>query len=74
MYSMAYDPRIATALAQEHIDRRIGRTTATATARSGRRPRRTGAESPVATRPPHRLVQLARRVTTTGTWLRAHAS
>jgi hypothetical protein len=74
MYSMAYEPRIATALAQEHIDRQVGRATARAAARSAGRST-TEEDTPVPTRARHRLglVELAHRVVTSGARLRAHA-
>ena len=77
MYSLAYDPRTAAALAQEHIDRQLGITAAHATARSVRRSRARDAsvDAPVPTRPPLRtiLIEPARRVTTSGMrhWARA---
>ena len=74
MYSMAYEPRIATALAREHIDRQVGRATARTTARSAARSTTEG-KMPVPTRRRHHLglVELARRVATSGARLRAHA-
>jgi hypothetical protein len=75
MYSMAYEPRIATALAQQHIDREVARATARATARSARLPRMAEETTPVRTRRPLRigLGDLARRVAASGAHLRAHA-
>ena len=75
MYSMAYEPRLATALAQEHIDREVGRATALRTARSVRRPHVAEETTPVPGQRPLRtgLTELARRVATSGAHLRAHA-
>ena len=78
MYSMAYDPRTAAALAQEHIDRQLGIAAVHATARSARRTRvsERNVEAPVPTRPLLRmsLTELARRATMAGARLRARAS
>ena len=77
MYSMAYDPRTAAALAQEHIDRQLGITATHATGRAARRApaRDVSVDAPVPSRAPLRttLTELARRVATSGTrhWARA---
>jgi len=79
MYSMAYEPRMARALAQEHIDRQVRTADAHATAHALRRSRRVEKDvidAPVSSRPPLwvGLAELVRRRTTSGArlWARAH--